>query len=279
MTSSPVPQSAAPRSSSHKLFLGFLAVVGALYLGLIVYHFAIPQVKATGPEQSQSLLEQCRQVCQAYGLLPTGHIKNDAEEYLKAVRSKPITADLEAILHDDNLPITETQTLPLLEEQAPAFELADDGGKKRSLQEINAKGPTVVVFYLGYGCSHCVAQLVAMNKDLNYFHELGAQVVAISSDPSEHTAERFKEYGRFDFPVLSDPDNAIAQKYECYTPKTPDRPESMTHGTFVIDRTGKIIWGNQGLEPYLDNKSLLHIIARSEGRIPTPPHLLEPAAN
>ena len=123
----------------------------------------------------------------------------------------------------------------------------------------------VVVFYLGYGCSHCVAQLIALDKDLHYFHELGAEIVAISSDESSHTAERFQEYGRFHFPVLADVDNSIAQAWDVYQPESPERSEFSKHGTFVVDRTGHLIWAVTGTEPFLDNKSLLRIIAGSQG--------------
>ena len=126
----------------------------------------------------------------------------------------------------------------------------------------------VVVFYLGYGCSHCVAQLLALDKDLHYFKELDADIVAISSDTSEHTTERYKEYGEFQFPVLADVDYAVSQKWGVYEPETDAKPEFMNHGTFVVDRSGKVIWGEMGKEPFLDNKTLLHVIAKSQGLMP-----------
>jgi hypothetical protein len=42
----------------------------------------------------------------------------------------------------------------------------------------------------------------------------------------------------------------------------------MDHGTFVLDRHGKVIWSQQGGEPWLDNKTLLHVIAKSQGLLP-----------
>jgi hypothetical protein len=35
----------------------------------------------------------------------------------------------------------------------------------------------------------------------------------------------------------------------------------------VVDRNGKVIWSQQGSEPWLDNQTLLHVIARSQGLI------------
>lgn len=258
----PVPP---PRSFGQKLFLGFLGTVGVLYLGLVVYHVAIPQVKATGPDERLSLLERYRQLCQTYGLLPTGHIANDAEAYLTAVKSRQITDDLASVLAEKDFAPAETQFHKLLEQPAPTFALQDHTGQTRSLSEWTGRGPVVVVFYYGYGCSHCVAQLFALNKDLKLFHELGAEIVAISSDTPEHTTEKYKEYGPFDFPLLSDPDNGVAGQYGVFTPKTAEKPESLDHGTFVIDAKGKVIWAYYGGEPFLDNKSLLHVLAKSQG--------------
>jgi peroxiredoxin len=147
--------------------------------------------------------------------------------------------------------------------------LADHTGATQQLRVLGKNRPVVVVFYLGYGCSHCVAQLLALDKDLHYFRELDADIVAISSDTPEHTSERYKEYGEFHFPVLADVDYAVSQKWGVYLPETEEKPEFMNHGTFVIDRSGQVVWGSIGKEPFLDNKTLLHIIAKSQGLLPS----------
>jgi thioredoxin-dependent peroxiredoxin len=128
----------------------------------------------------------------------------------------------------------------------------------------------VLVFYYGYHCNHCVSQLFALDKDLEKFRELGVQVVAVSADPSELTRERFKQYGAFGFPVLADPGNKIAEKYETYTPgPAAGKDGDLLHGTFIITRQGKIVWMNRGEGPFTENRTLLHEVARVEGRLPT----------
>lgn len=255
----PPQNAAASRSVPRKLFLGFLGTVGMLYLGLVIYHIAIPELQATGVEKF-SALEQCRQFCRAYGLLPTGHIATDAESYLAAAKSRKLTAGLESILSDKEFLPTETQFHRLLEQPAPSFVLKDHTGRERSSAEWFGKRPTVVVFYYGYGCSHCVAQLFAIDKDLALFRELGAEVIAVSTDPPEHTTERYKEYGEFHFPVLSDPQNEASKSFGVFRPKTADMPESQDHGTFIVAPTGKVVWADFGPEPFLDNRSLLCIL-------------------
>ena len=214
------------------------------------------------------ILEQCRQICMQYGLVSSGDVRKDAEAYLEAVQTQKLTEGLSVILADSSFKAAESQPNKLLNQPAPEFTLPDDANATQKLSVFNKNRPVVVVFYLGYGCSHCVAQLLALDKDLHYFRELDADIVAISSDAPEHTAEKYKEYGRFDFPVLADVDYAVSQKWGVYQPETDEESAFMNHGTFVVDRNGKVIWGTQGAEPFLDNKTLLHVIAKSQGLLP-----------
>ncbi|MFN9719692.1 MAG: peroxiredoxin family protein, partial [Planctomycetota bacterium] len=71
------------------------------------------------------------------------------------------------------------------------------------------------------------------------------------------------------FPVLSDVESAVSKTWGVYEPETEEKPELMNHGTFIVDRTGKVIWAEMGKEPFLDNKTLLHVIARSQGLLPS----------
>jgi len=249
-----------------KTFLAFLFVVTVLYGTILVYHLKNPidQVAA----DDQSILEQCRQVCLKYGLVSTGHVRNDAEAYLEAAQINKLTEGLSAILADAEFRPQSGQPLPLIQEAAPDFQLPDDQKTEQQLTKLGKNRPMVVVFYLGYGCSHCVAQLLALDKDRHSFQELDANIVAISSDTSEHSAERFKEYGRFGFPVLADTDNIVSTQWGVYTPATEEKDEVVLHGTFIVDRNGKVIWGETGREPFLDNKTLLHVIAKSQGLLP-----------
>ncbi|MFO0979603.1 MAG: redoxin domain-containing protein [Planctomycetaceae bacterium] len=246
-----------------KLFLGFLFVVASFYAIILIYHSANPPETVS----NEGVLEQCRQICLKYGLISTGNVRKDAEAYLQFAQTTRLTSALSDILADTTAPAA-SQKHSLLEKTAPDFSLPDDAKLTQTLSELGHNRPVVVVFYLGYGCSHCVAQLLALDKDLHYFRELDADIVAISSDPSEHTAARFVEYGRFGFPVLSDADQNVAAAWGVFKPATDDQDEVMDHGTFVIDRNGKVVWAFQGKEPFLDNRTLLHVIAKSQGLLP-----------
>ncbi|WP_231754259.1 peroxiredoxin family protein [Caulifigura coniformis] len=243
------------RNLGTRLFLGLLAAVAILYASLVSYHILGPELRATDAD----LLAQCRLLCQKYGLVPTGNIAADAEAYLAATQTKPLSAGLSEILNDASFQPVPSQQHPLIGKPAPAFALKDSKDVERSFSEWSSRGPVIVVVYYGYGCNHCVAQLFAIDKDLELFHELGAEVVAMSSDSTEHTRDRFKEYGEFHFPVLSDPENKTAASFGVFDGKELD------HGTFVV-KDGRVVWANTGNEPFLDNKTLLHVLKSSEGK-------------
>jgi thioredoxin-dependent peroxiredoxin len=166
------------------------------------------------------------------------------------------------------VPRVKTHPHPLLGQPAPDFELTDHEQKIWRLRERLDKGPVVLVFYYGYHCNHCVGQLFAVHADIAIFREMGAEVLAVSADPPEWTRARFKQYGEFAFPVLSDPGNKVAQLYGVFQPASGKTPEDLQHGTFVIGRDGIVHWTQYGYEPFTGNATLLYELARLEQRLP-----------
>lgn len=261
----------SPRGIGRQLFLVFLGFVTIFYGVIFAYHMLVPRRSTTEPNGPRAnLLEQCRELCLAYGLVPTGHIANDAKAFLRSEKPKPLIEPLHEIMADAKFVPQESQPHALLGKAAPDFELPDDQGGLVSLKALLNEGPVVVVFYYGYHCNHCVGQLFGLNEDLPRFVEMGTQVVAISGDPVDLTVKRFEEYGRFGFPVLSDKDNRVAQQYGVFQPETDGKPETQLHGTFVINSDGTVLWTNTGSKPFLDNKTLLTMIARQYGLLTMP---------
>lgn len=262
------PPARMPVRWGRRLFLMFLGIVAVFYGVVLGYHFLVPKPEATASEgPSAHLLEKCRELCLVYGLVPTGHLANDAKAYLRSEKTKPLFNPLHEILADEKFVPKESQPHELRGKTAPDFELPDDGGNLVSLKTLLNDGPVVLVFYYGYHCNHCVGQLFGLNEDLPRFVEMGTRVVAISGDPPALTATRFAEYGRFFFPVLSDKDNRVAQQFGTFRPESAGQPELLLHGTFVIDTDGTVLWANTGNKPFLDNQTLLTVIARQHGLI------------
>jgi len=251
-----------PRGRSGLAFPIILVVAAVAYFAFVGFRLTMPVSRGLEGE-SPGFLARCREICERYGLLPTGNLAKDAEAYLEIAQANKLSDGLEKILADEAFEPIATQAHPLTGEPAPDFALLDSARKEQGLAELRNGRPTVVVFYYGYWCNHCVAQLFGLEKDLHYFRELGAEVIAISADSPEHTTEKFKEYGQFHFPVLSDPENKIAEAYQVFRPATQAEPELLDHGTFVLNAEGKILWSNFGPEPFLDNKTLLFVLAKS----------------
>ena len=259
----PAERSGSPRKLGRQLFLMFLGFITVFYGVILAYHMLVPRREVTEPNgPSANLLEKCRELCLAYGLVPTGHLANDAKAYLRSEKTRPLVEPLHEILSDAKFVPKESQPHELLGKTAPDFELPDDGGVLVSLKALLNEGPVVLVFYYGYHCNHCVGQLFGLNEDLPRFVEMGTQVVAISGDPVDLTAKRFAEYGRFYFPVLSDKDNRVAQQFGVFQSEADGKPEMQLHGTFVINSDGMVLWANTGNKPFLDNQTLLTVIAR-----------------
>jgi peroxiredoxin len=191
-----------------------------------------------------------------------------ARAYLRDKEVKPLSEPLERLLSEAAAKRVETQSHPLLGQPAPDFELSDSRQKPCRLRERLARGPVVLVFYYGYYCNHCVAQLFALHDDIARLRELGAEVLAVSADPPELTRLRFRQYGDFAFPVLSDPGNKVAQVFGVFKPAAGKKDEDQQHGTFVIGRDGRIVWAHTGYAPFTGNPTLLYELARLENRLP-----------
>jgi peroxiredoxin len=136
---------------------------------------------------------------------------------------------------------------------APAWTLRDASDRDHSLGDYHGK-PTVVLFYLGYGCLHCAKQLQAFGEAQNEFRAAGLEVVAISSDDTEGLKISLKNYqgAQIPFPLLSDSNLTAFKAYRCYD----DFEQQPLHGTFLIDAAGNIRWQDIGPEPFMDTKFL-----------------------
>jgi peroxiredoxin len=163
-----------------------------------------------------------------------------------------------------------TQGHELIDHTAPDFTLYDHHHHHWKLSEQVAQGSVVVVFYLGYYCNACVHHLFELNADVDRFRSLGAEVVAISGDEREANQKQFERYGAFNFSVLTDPAHRVAQSFGVFVPATNAAPELVLHGTFLIDRQGRVRWVHYGDTPFRSSQALLYELARIEEKLPQP---------
>jgi len=92
------------------------------------------------------------------------------------------------------------------------FTLPDETGTPRSLSELLAEGPVVLFFYPAAMTRGCTAESCHFRDLAAEFAELKAQRVGISRDSVEKQKEFSDKYD-FDYPLLSDPDSAVAAAF------------------------------------------------------------------
>src|SRR3954469_25524524 len=91
------------------------------------------------------------------------------------------------------------------------FALPDETGTSRRLSEFLAHGPVVLFFYPAAMTRGCTAESCHFRDLAAEFTEVGAQRVGISRD-SVDKQRQFSELHGFDYPLLSDPDGAVAER-------------------------------------------------------------------
>ncbi|WP_431957935.1 peroxiredoxin [Nocardia lijiangensis] len=95
---------------------------------------------------------------------------------------------------------------------APQFELPDQSGALRSLDELLAEGPLVLFFYPGANTPICTAEACHFRDLSAEFAALGASCAGISADAVDTQAGFAAKQG-LGYPLLSDTDGAIAAQF------------------------------------------------------------------
>ncbi len=95
---------------------------------------------------------------------------------------------------------------------APEFALPDQDGVTRSLDDFLATGPVVLFFYPAANTAGCTREACHFRDLAADFAAVGATRVGVSMDDLE-SLRAFAGLHRFDYPLLSDADGAVARLY------------------------------------------------------------------
>src|ERR1019366_5710620 len=114
---------------------------------------------------------------------------------------------------------------------APDFELPGEDGVPRKLSELAASGPVVLFFYPAAMTPGCSIESCHFRDMKAEFEAVGAQRVGISADVVEKQ-KKFSDKHEFDYPLLSDPDGAVATQFGVRRKFTKLSPTK--RATFVI---------------------------------------------
>ena len=116
---------------------------------------------------------------------------------------------------------------------APAFDIAMTDGSRCSLAARHGKN-TLLVFYLGFGCVHCVEQLQTLSPKLAAFAQANIDLVAIGNEPIEKVLQLQQSLPpdqRLSLRLGSDPELAAFRAFRAYD----DFERMPLHALVLID--------------------------------------------
>ena len=125
-------------------------------------------------------------------------------------------------------------------QKAPEFSLPSSEGGEVSLKSLKGK-PVVLYFYPKDDTPGCTREACAFRDAKAAMRKTGAVVLGVSPD-SLAAHDKFTAKYKLNFPLLSDPDKAVAKKYGAFGEKLlyGKKVVGMIRSTFVIDAAGVV---------------------------------------
>ncbi|HEY6546452.1 MAG TPA: thioredoxin-dependent thiol peroxidase [Vicinamibacteria bacterium] len=122
--------------------------------------------------------------------------------------------------------------------KAPDFTLESNAGGTVRLKDLRGKN-VVVYFYPKDDTPGCTREACAFRDSQAALKKKGAVVLGVSGD-SVASHDKFKTKYKLNFPLLSDPDKAVAKKFGAWGEKVlyGKKTIGMIRSTFVIDGEG-----------------------------------------
>lgn len=125
--------------------------------------------------------------------------------------------------------------------KAPIFKAIDQDGKAISLADYKGK-KVILYFYPKDDTPTCTDQACNLRDNYALLQKKGYQVIGVSTD-SVKSHKKFEQKFKLPFPLVSDEDKKIVDKYNLWGEKKIMGHTYMgtTRTTFLIDETGKIV--------------------------------------
>jgi peroxiredoxin Q/BCP len=145
--------------------------------------------------------------------------------------------------------------------KAPAFTLKDQHGEKMRLSDLTGAGRKVLIFFYPKadtpGCTTQACGLRDIAGDVG-----DTQIIGISPDPPAKQ-QKFDDKYSLGFPLLSDDDHAVAEKYGVWAEKSMYGKKYMgiVRSAFLVDEKGRLeqVWYK--ISPQDTPKNLLAALA------------------
>lgn len=138
-----------------------------------------------------------------------------------------------------------------------------DAASERTIADLSAGGPIIIVRFLGYSCAHCVRQLTYLNEHANVLAAHDIRVVAFSTD-APRICDRLMTTQHLDprvFTILSDSDARAAAAIGAL--RQEGGKDLDLHATLVVDRNA-VRFARYTDQPYMDVEAI--VAAAVKGR-------------
>ena len=140
-------------------------------------------------------------------------------------------------------------SLPAEGAAAPDFTMKADNGRTYALADLRGR-KVVLYFYPKDDTPGCTTQACDLRDRIEEFDAKGALVLGVSPDTVESHVD-FRNKFRLNFPLLADPDHAVAERYGVWVQKSflGTKYMGVDRTTFVIDEEGRIARVFPGVKP------------------------------
>jgi peroxiredoxin Q/BCP len=124
--------------------------------------------------------------------------------------------------------------------KAPAFNLPSTDGKKIALKDLVGKN-VVLYFYPKDDTPGCTREACQFRDSISKLEKVGAVVLGVSPD-NLASHEKFVDKYKLPFPLLSDEDHKVAEKYGVWREKKNYGRTYMgiVRSTFIVDKEGRL---------------------------------------
>lgn len=157
-------------------------------------------------------------------------------------------------------------------DKAPPIRANDDAGNLWKLEDHLGEKYLVVYFYPAAMTGGCTKQACSYRDKKDDLSELKVEVVGVSGDPVSNL-QIFKQIHNLNFTLLSDVSGDIAHRFgvpvgegNTISRTIDDKEISLeralteTRWTFVIDKTGKVIYKDTEVEAEKDSQKVLEFL-------------------
>ena len=144
-------------------------------------------------------------------------------------------------------------------DKAPDFTAPLSDGSTFTLSKNLSKAPIVLYFYPKDFTPGCTKEACALRDAFPRFQDFKATVIGVSYDSIE-THKKFTAEHKLPFPLASDSDKKVAKAFGV------DGMLFAKRATFIIDKSGAIVWANPAVDPSKHSAELEGALKKFAGK-------------